>query len=97
MVDDYMIDKVLKKIREIIGIEKFDHTRILINMDDKLSDDITLKRVMILMTCVIEDGNKYYPQLLLDHALYNEQTQHKSSKKDISKELMLEAWHLTRW
>ena len=35
MVDDYMLDKVLDKIKEIIGIEKFDGTKILIYADDK--------------------------------------------------------------
>ena len=33
--------------------------RILINMDDKLPDDISLKRVLILKTCVIKDNNKF--------------------------------------
>ena len=42
MVDDYMLEKVLDKIKEIIGIEKFD-TKILIDIEDKLPDDITLK------------------------------------------------------
>lgn len=45
-----MVDKVLDNIKEIIGIEKFDNTKILINMDDQLSDQITLKRVVILLT-----------------------------------------------
>ena len=30
MVDDYMLDKVLDKIKKIIGIEKFDNAKILI-------------------------------------------------------------------
>ena len=38
MGDDYMLDKVLDKIKEIIGIEKVDDTKILINTDDKLLD-----------------------------------------------------------
>ena len=54
MVDDYMVDKVLDKVKEIIGIEKFDDTKILINADHKLSNDISFKRVVILMTCVIK-------------------------------------------
>ena len=44
MVDYYNVDKVLDKIKKIIGIEKFDDTKILINADEKLSDDITLKK-----------------------------------------------------
>ena len=43
MVDDYMLEKVLDKIKEIIGIEKFDDAKILIDTEDKLPDDITLK------------------------------------------------------
>ena len=35
-------------------------------MNDKLSDDITLKRVVILMRRVIKN------ELFLDHALYDE-------------------------
>ena len=40
MVDDYMLDKVFGKIEGI-----FDDTNILIDTDDKLSDDITLKMI----------------------------------------------------
>ena len=41
MVDDYIRNKVLHKIKEIIDIE------ILIDTDDQLPDDITLKNVVI--------------------------------------------------
>ena len=47
------------------------------------------------MTCIMKDGNTFYPQLHLDHALYDEYTLHKAYKKDISKELMLVVWHPT--
>ena len=51
IVNNDMVDKALCKIKEIIGTtEKFDDTKILINADDKLSDEI---RVVILLTCVI--------------------------------------------
>ena len=60
MVDDYMLDKILDKIKEIMGIEKFDDTKILIDSDDKMSDYITFKNVVILMTCIMKDGNKFY-------------------------------------
>ena len=49
MVDDYMLDKVLNKIKNITDIEKFDDTKILIDTDDKLPDDITLKNVITLV------------------------------------------------
>ena len=54
MVDDYMINKVLDTFNGIIDIKKIDDTKILMNTDDKLSDDITLKRVMILMTRLLK-------------------------------------------
>ena len=41
MVDDYMQDKVSEKIKEIIVTKKFNHTKILIDTDNKLSDHIT--------------------------------------------------------
>ena len=40
------------------------------------------------MTCVIRNGNKFYPQMFLDHALCDEYAYCKAFKKDISKELM---------
>ena len=56
MVDDYMLDKVLDKIKMILGIEKFDNTKILIKTDDKLLD--YLVDVVILITWVIKDDDK---------------------------------------
>ena len=41
-------------------------------MDDEFSDGITLKIALILMTYVIKDDNKFYPQLFLEHASYDE-------------------------
>ena len=49
MIDEYVLDKVLDKIKEIIVIEKIGDTKVLIDTDDKLPDDITLKNVLILM------------------------------------------------
>ena len=37
------------------GIEKIDDTKILIDTDDKLPDDIILEKVVILMACIIKD------------------------------------------
>ena len=39
-------------------------------MYDELTDNITFKNVVILMTCVIKDGDKCYPQLFLEEALF---------------------------
>ena len=72
MVHGYMLNKLLDKIKETIGIEKFYDTKILIDIDDILSDDITSENVTISTTRVIKDDNKFYPQLSLDHALYDE-------------------------
>ena len=54
------------KIKEIICIEKFDDTKVLIETDDKLPDDITFKNDVILMTCVIKDDDRFYPHLFLE-------------------------------
>ena len=34
MVDDYILDKLLYKFKEIIGVTKFDDTKIFIDIDD---------------------------------------------------------------
>ena len=60
MVDDYILNKVLHKIKEIIVIEKFDDSTILVDTDDKLLDFITLKNAVILMRCVKKDNNKFH-------------------------------------
>ena len=72
MVNEYMLDKVFDKIKVTIGIVKLDDTKIVIDTDDKLSNYITLKNVVILITCVIKDDAKFYPQIFLEEALYTE-------------------------
>ena len=42
MVDDYMADKVLDKIKEIIGIEEFDNTKIFIDTYDGFTRTLTI-------------------------------------------------------
>ena len=42
MVNNYMLDKVLDKIKETIAIQKIDDTKILIDTDDKLPDYIVI-------------------------------------------------------
>ena len=59
MDDDYMLYKVLDKIKNIIGIEKFDDTKILVDIDYKLPDDIALKNIVVLMKCVMKDADKF--------------------------------------
>ena len=70
MMDDYVLDKVLDKNKEIKGIDKFDNAKILSDTDDKQQNYITLKNVEILITCIITDGMKFYSQLFLDRALF---------------------------
>ena len=63
IVHIYMLNKESDQIKKIIGIEKLDDTKILIDMDDKLPDDITLKNVVMLMTCakkMINIIDKYF-------------------------------------
>ena len=63
MVDDYKLDKVLDKSKETIGTEICDNNKTLIEKDDKLLDDVTLKNAVILITCVSQDDDKIYPQI----------------------------------
>ena len=60
MIHDYILHKVLDGIKEIISTEKLDDTKLLIDTNDKLPDDITLINVMILMTCVIQYDGKLH-------------------------------------
>ena len=59
--------KPLDMTKYIIGIGKFDDTRILIDTDDKLPDEIT---VAILITCVIKDVDEFYEQMFLQEVFY---------------------------
>ena len=52
---------------------------------------------MILITCIIKDYDKFYPQTFLEKSLYNEQANRKTLLKMITKELMPIAWHPKRW
>ena len=38
-------------------------------MDNKLPDDINLKNIVILMTCVVKAGHKLYSKICLEEAL----------------------------
>ena len=87
MVHDYAIDKLLGQIKRV-SIDKLEDIRIWIDANDKLSDDVTLKNGVILMTCVIKNGDKLYRKLFLEEALYDEKLQQKHSKEDINKQLM---------
>lgn len=68
MIYDYVLYKVLNKTKEIIGVKKFDDLKIIIDTDDKFPDNITLKNAVILMTCVIKNDGKIYPQIFFEEA-----------------------------
>lgn len=44
IVHNYLLRKILDQIKEIIGIGKFNDTKILIDTYDELPDDVILKR-----------------------------------------------------
>ena len=73
MIDNYILDKVLVRMKNfVISIEKFDDGKTLIDTDYILPDDIIFKNAVILMTSVINDNDKFYPQLFLEQTLYDE-------------------------
>ena len=51
-------------------MEKFDNTKILIDVDDKLTDSITFKNV-ILITQVINYYKNFYLKPLLEHQFWD--------------------------
>ena len=69
MLNNTTLNKVSDKIKMIIGIEKFDDTKILIDTYDKLSNDIILKNAVIFITGIINNGDKFYQQIFLEKAL----------------------------
>ena len=60
-----MLNKVLEKINMRIRIT-IDDIKILIETNDKISDDVTLNNVVILITCVLKGDNKFYQQIFLE-------------------------------
>lgn len=50
-----------------IGIINFEDNKIMINADDKFSDDITLKNTVVLMKCVIKDSGICTHWHILEH------------------------------
>ena len=68
MVDDNMLSNVLDKSKEIIGIETFNSTKILIDIYHKLPYNITSKNIEVLITCAIKDDVKFYPHVFLEEA-----------------------------
>ena len=71
MADDNILDKVLKEIKKLAGIKKFEDVKVLIDADDKFPDDIILKNVVILITYVIKEDDKLYLQISLEETLFD--------------------------
>ena len=59
MVEDYIQHRALSRIKVIVSIEEFDNTEILVDIDDKLPDNIMHKNVLILMTRIIKDDGNF--------------------------------------
>ena len=68
LVDDYMLRKVLEKIKEILGIEKYDDINILIDTR-WIVRRFYCKNVVILITCVVKDNGKFCAQIFLEETL----------------------------
>ena len=58
----------MQNIKELIGIEKFADSKILIEIDDELQDYITLKNILTLMRSVFKDYDKLYREIMLKEA-----------------------------
>ena len=69
VIGDHMLDGVLDKIKVIIDIKKFGETKILIDTDDKLADEVNLRNVAVLISCIMKNDDKFQPQLILEEAL----------------------------
>ena len=67
----YQIKYQTRLKKKTIGIEKFDVTKILIDTNDKLHDDVTFKNMVISMTYVIKDDDKFYRQTFLEETLFD--------------------------
>ena len=64
-----MLHKVLDTMKEIIGNEKSDNSKILIHTHDKMLNNISLK--IDINDNVVKDYNDVFPQLLLlEEALF---------------------------
>ena len=55
--------KCQKIQRETIGFKRFEYTKIMVDTDDTLQDNITLKNYWILIKSVIKHDGKLYPQM----------------------------------
>lgn len=64
MFDDDLLHEVLDMIKKIISTKTFYDIEILIETDNKLSDDITSENLVTVTSCVIKDNDKIYLQII---------------------------------
>ena len=64
MFDDDLLHEVLDIIKKIISTKTFYDIKILIETDNKLSDDITSENLVTVNSCVIKDNDKIYLQII---------------------------------
>lgn len=64
MFDDDLLHEVLDIIKKIISTKTFYDIEILIETDNKLSDDITSENLVTVTSCVIKDNDKIYLQII---------------------------------
>ena len=53
-----MLDKALNKIKKITGIAKFDDSKVVIDRDNTLLDDIILKQALIFLLYITKGDSK---------------------------------------
>lgn len=64
MFDDDLLHEVLDMIKKITSTKTFYDIKILIETDNKLSDDITSENLVTVTSCVIKDNDKIYLQII---------------------------------
>lgn len=64
MFDDDLLLEVLDIIKKIISTKTFYDIKILIETDNKLSDNITSENLVTVTSCVIKDNDKIYLQII---------------------------------
>ena len=65
-ITDDMFDKVLDKMNKMIGIEKLNNATTFTDTDDKLPDNIALKNAVMLVSCFMKNGDKFYSPIFLE-------------------------------
>ena len=73
MIHYYVLDKVYDQAKEITGTEKFGDTESSVDIDDKLTDNVTFKNAGNLNTWIIKDDGKFYFRRSIDRSIRWEQ------------------------